>query len=277
MLTPIRYSGPWLPISNSKISDAWTGKLSPGCPRTPTDLNKPLPLPPTVEAADHELPNPLRSFAMSKRDPQTDSPNLKKEPPAPPSARRQGQARPKSLFGESGQGMPEGMPVSQGKSSEALHSDPKHRDQPSEASSKPPPPPPRRPGISHGLSASSTTSGVSMVPTPSSSTFSDDSLTSKTKPPVPPTRNRSSSLIKRQTTLPTQISSTAMPPAPPPRRRGSSQSSFSPTRLSGEYQPSFTGRQRADSGASSIQSKNVMADLSALQKEVDALRGKFGT
>ena len=273
MLTRITCSGPWSPVTNFKISNVWTGTSSPGSPRTPTDLNKPLPLPPTVDAADHEVPNPLQSFALPKLDPQTDSPNRKKEPPLPPSARRQGQSRPKSFINKSG----EGMPMLEGKSSELPQSDAIHRDHPSEASSKPPPPPPRRPGVVHGLSASSTASGVSMVPTPSSSTFSDDSLTTKTKPPIPPTRNRSSSLIKRQMTLPTQISSTGMPPAPPPRRRGSSQSSFSPIRLSEEYQPSFTGRQRTDSGASSIHNKNVMADLSALQKDVDALRGKFGT
>lgn len=273
MLTPTTCSRPWSPITNSKISKVWTGRSSPGSPRTPTDLNKPLPLPPTLDAADHEVPNPLQFFALLKLDPQTDSPSRKREPPPPPSARRQGQARPKSFLDKSR----EGMPGLEGKSSEPPQSNATHRDHPSEASSKPPPPPPRRPGIVHGLSASSTTSGVSMVPTPSSSTFSDDSLTARTKPPIPPTRHRSSSLIKRQVTLPTQISSTGMPPAPPPRRRGSSQSSFNPIQLSEEYQPSFTGRQRTDSGASSIQSKNVMADLSALQKEVDALRGKFGT
>lgn len=269
MLTPTICSGSSSPFTNSKISDVWTQKLSPGSPRTPTDLNKPLPLPPTAEAADHEVASPLQYFASAKLDPQTDSPNHRKEPPPPPSTRRHGQARPKSLFGESGQG----MPMSEGKSFEPPQSDPIQRDQPSEVSSKPPPPPPRRPGIVHGLSASSTTSGVSMVPTPGSSTFSDDSLNPKTKPPVPPSRNSS---VKRQMTLPTQTSLTGMPPTPPPRRRGSSQSSFNPTRLSGEYQPSFTGRQRTDSGASSIQSKNVMADLSTLQEEVDALRGKFG-
>lgn len=273
MLTSKTYSGALSPFTNAKISDARTGRFSPGSPKTPTDLNKPLPLPPTTEAAGRGMPNPLPVLASPKLDPQIDTPSRKREPPPPPFARRQGQARPKSSYGESGPG----MSMLEARSSEQPQSDPIHRDQLSKASSKPPPPPPRRPGIVHGLSASSTTSGVSMVPTPSSSTFSDDSSTSKTKPPLPPIRNRSSSLIKRQTTLPTQISSTGLPPAPPPRRRGSSQSSFSPARLSGEYQPSFSGRQRTDSGASSIQNKNVMADLSALQKEVDALRGKFGT
>lgn len=74
------------------------------------------------------------------------------------------------------------------------------------------------------------------------------------------------------------------PPPPPPRRRGSSQSSYTPSRLSGHY----SERLRSDSGASSIshlamtplgssgaEKKDVMADLSALQRDVDELRGKL--
>ena len=272
------YKEPSSPIASSGASDVSVGRSLSGSPRTPTNLNKPLPPPPTLEASDHNVPNQLQSLAQPKPDPPPVSPNRKREPPAPPSARRQGQARPKSLLGDTGRS----IPMSEGKLPDPPQITsvfPTQQPFPSDSSAKPPPPPPRRPGPIRGLSTSSTTSGVSMVPTPSSSNFSDESSsnTPKSRPPVPPTRNRSSSSLKRQMTLPAQTGITGLPPAPPPRRRGSSQSSLSPTCLSGEYQPSFAERQRTDSGASSIQSKDVMADLSALQKEVDALRGKFGT
>ena len=78
-----------------------------------------------------------------------------------------------------------------------------------------------------------------------------------------------------------------MPPPPPPRRRGSSQSSHTLSRLNGDYRISVGQRPRGDSGASSIsqlqmtpiessaEKKDVLADLSALQREVDELRGKM--
>ena len=264
------------PIASSRINEPSFGTLRLGSPRTPTDLNKPLPPPPTSQASGLLLSNTLEFSTQPKPSQQPASPSRKKEPPAPPSARRQGPLGPKQSLGDPGRFMgqtesdtprpPQPYPVSPEQS--MLMSD---------STVKPPPPPPRRPGPIRGLSTSSTTSGMSMVPTPSSSNFSDDSNLPKSRPPVPPTRDRSSSATKRQMAPPAQGGSTGLPPIPPPRRRGSSQSSFSPARLSGEYQSSLTGRQRNDSAASSVQSKDVMADLSALQREVDALRGKFGT
>ena len=267
---------PVFPPANNRSDEAAIGRPSAGSPRTPTDLNKPLPLPPTSEPSDPNHPDVLAHSMQPKLDQQPASPTIKKVPPAPPSSRRHGQAKPQPLSIASVQLPYPSAPDSPQSANPSSIS----RDQsmlPSDTPIKPPPPPPRRPGPSRGLSNSSTTSGVSMIPTPSSSNFSEDLNPTKSRPPVPPTRNRSSSSSKRQMTLPGQTGFTGLPPAPPPRRRGSSQSSFSPSRLSGEYQPSFTVRQRTDSGASSVQSKDVIADLSALQREVDALRGKFGT
>lgn len=257
------------PVAGTRSNSAVAGPLSPSPPRTPTDLNKPLPPPPTREALENV---PLVSKISPDTDISSPTPNQKREPPMPPSARRQGQPRPKSLVGEADRSVliPEVLSSGPGNQSSI----------PSEMEGKaPPPPPPRRPGPVRGLSTSSSTSAVSMIPTPSSSTFSDEINlnASKNKPPVPPARNRGGSSAKRQSTLPAQIGLPGMPPAPPPRRRGSSQSSFSPSRLSAEYQTAITERHRADSGASSVQSKDVMADLSALQREVDELRAKFGT
>ena len=251
------------PHAGTGSNSTEAGLSSPHPPRTPTNFNKPLPLPPAQEALENV---PLGPKASADTDLVFTTPNQKREPPTPPSARRQGQSRPKPLLAKADRSV---------LVSEVLSSSPGSLSSAPSASEgrAPPPPPPRRPGPIRGLSASSSTSAMSMVPTPSSSTFSDDINPngSKSKPPVPPTRNRSTSSTKRQSTLPAQVGLTGMPPAPPPRRRGSSQSSFSPSRLSGEYQPSITERQRAGSGASSIQSKGVMADLSALQREVDEL------
>ena len=60
----------------------------------------------------------------------------------------------------------------------------------------------------------------------------------------------------------------------PPRRRGSSQSSLNPLRLTPDDQQTEIERQ-GGSANSSLQSKDIIDDLSTLQREVDALRGKF--
>ena len=267
---------PSSPLARTGSNSTGARPLSPSPPRTPTDLNKPLPPPPSRETLENV---PLASKTSQDTDISFATLNQKREPPMPPSARRQGQPRPKSLVGKADRSILVPKVLSSAPSS--LSSTP------SELEAKAPPrPPPRRPGPIRGLSTSSSTSAVSMIPTPSSSTFSDEinPNVSKNKPPVPPARNRAGSSAKRQSALAAQTGLPGMPPAPPPRRRGSSQSSFSPSRLSAEYQPSITERQRADSGASSVQSKDVMADLSALQREVDELvaastelRAKFGT
>ncbi|KAL8827951.1 MAG: hypothetical protein Q9191_002878 [Dirinaria sp. TL-2023a] len=260
---------PSSPATSIRSKNAVAGPFSPSPPRTPTDLNKPLPPPPTREAIENV---PLASQISPDTEVNFSTPNQKKEPPVPPSARRQGQPRPKSIEGKADRSVLVPEVDSSAPEKPSLVS--------SELGGKaPPPPPPRRPGPIRGLSTSSSTSSMSMIPTPSSSVFSDEIKlsASKNKPPVPPARNRAGSSAKRQSTLPAPMGFSGMPPAPPPRRRGSSQSSFSPSQLSAEYQPSITERQRADSGASSIQSKDVMADLSALQREVDELRATFGT
>ena len=264
------------PIASSRTNEAFFGPLRLGSLRTPTDLNKPLPSPPTSQASGPLVSNAVEFSTQPKRSQQLASPSRRKEPPAPPSARRQGPWGPKQSLDDPRRFVGQTEPDTP-KPPQPNQISPEQSMLISDSTVKPPPPPPRRPGPIRGLSTSSTTSGVSMVPTPSSSNFSDDSNLTKSRPPLPPTRDRSSSATKRQIALPTQAGSTALPPVPPPRRRGSSQSSFSPARLSGEYQSSLTGRQRTDSGASSVQSKDVMADLSTLQREVDALRGKFGT
>ena len=200
----------------------------------------------------------------------------KKNPPAPPPSRRHGQLRLKSFVSDSGRS----SPISE----EVLDNTAPQAQSPPSSGTKPVPPPPRRSGSIRQDSSSSnpTTSSIA--------TSSDQSLSSaKASSPTPPTRSPSVAATKRPTRASPIAGSPSMPPPPPPRRRGSSQGSYTPSRHSEDYHHNAAGqRLRSDSGASSIsqlqmtpvesnaERKDILADLSALKREVDELRGKFG-
>ena len=241
---------------------------------SPTGLNKPLPLPPAGERLqtdprERAVPSPNQGHIY-----EPSSPTRKREPPALPLSRRQSQRRPKSLLNnpDSSYRSSDFGPLDQNQRPSAPGNEAVVRS----SLKQPPPPPPRRPGPTRGLSESSSASAISTA-TPTSSSFTDDSLSNipKQRPPVPPSRNRSTSSAKRSSRIVSQSGSPNLPPAPPPRRRGSSQSSSNSFPFNAGQQPSEIERQRSDSATSSIQSKDIMTDLSTLQKEVDALRGKF--
>ncbi|KAL8793619.1 MAG: hypothetical protein Q9195_003771 [Heterodermia aff. obscurata] len=257
-----------------------THELTPGMPspdlsRTPTDLNKPLPLPPTAEPVEAHATDSGMYSPRPQCNPEPGSPTRRREPPAPPLSRRQGHHRPKSLLESPGRayGNSEASPVGTYQQSPVLS----NKGEIPFGTKQPPPPPPRRPGPVRGLSESSSASAMSTIATPTSSSFTDDSMNNaqKQRPPVPPTRNRSTSSTKQSNRIASKSGSPSTPPTPPPRRRGSSQSSLGPFSFSADQQQIETRRHRSDSAASSIKSKDIMADLSTLQKEVDALRGKF--
>lgn len=252
-----------------------SGVSSPTLSRTPTDLNKPLPPPPTAEATKSHAPDKTIFPPNPEHDQEPSSPIRRRGPPAPPLSRRQSQHNPKSLLGSSSraQESSESSPIDAYHPSTVLS----NRVGTPLGPKQPPPPPPRRPGPVRGLSESSSASAMSTVATPTSSSFTDESISNipKQRPPVPPARNRSTSSAKRSNKISSQSGSPNLPPVPPPRRRGSSQSSLGPFPLSADQQKTETERQRSDSAASSVQNKDIIADLSTLQKEVDALRGKF--
>ena len=165
------------------------------------------------------------------------------------------------------------------------------------------PPPPRRPHASHRLSG--------MQPSPTSATFSSNSLQQthdheksalasplheasahpeqavKFAPPPPPARNTSvrrppsSSSMEgpgsRQASGEIARSRENLPPPPPPaRKRGSSKSSMDGPSTRGAA-PDTIPRSQPQQGAASgepSQGGSILADLDALQREVDALRGK---
>ena len=262
---------------------------SPKSPLAPNDVHKPLsPLPPLSNpsdefAQDQEMKESgscsQATNVQASRTPQT------RNPPVPPLVRKHSQQRPKppTFSGRSVRNTEEDpaepTPIPQSPGATAFKAPP------------PPPPPPRRSGgLPRVNSSSSTSTSASLPPIHSQSAIDDISpKPSKTRPPAPPNRSPTISTVKRQ---PTQIptgSPTVAPPIPR-RRRGSSHSSYTPSGLSGDHRIEANERLRSDSGASSIsqfqitstaptpnstESKDVMADLSALQKEVDELRGKF--
>lgn len=148
-------------------------------------------------------------------------------------------------------------------------------------SNAPAPPPPRRPHaapkqpLSAGHSPSISTSSVpqAISPSPSESVSQNAETPSKSSkvsaPPPPPTRNASSrrppsthtdGAGRRLTAESRSRDSTMVPPPPPPRQRGSSPHE---QRLSDALSSPDSGK-----GA------DILADLDALQREVDALRGK---
>ncbi|KAL8940470.1 MAG: hypothetical protein Q9216_002799 [Gyalolechia sp. 2 TL-2023] len=250
-------------------------------PTDTKDLNKPLPSPPQFES-----PKPFESTPGSSTIITGGSEALltqpssliaaKRNPPALPAARRHGQTRSRSSTNESSRSTSNSEEMSQ-------NTYPSPSNSSSTTSSKPPPlPPPRRAG----------TNPTQENMSPISSVFppidSSEALPFKSRPPAAPSRTPSATSIKRMSRISASSGSSGIAPPPPPRRRDSSQSqnNFAPSRLSGEYRISNNERNRSGSSASSTQQpsvpdvplkgKDIMADLTTLQREVDELRGKFG-
>ncbi|KAL8652746.1 MAG: hypothetical protein Q9226_004139, partial [Calogaya cf. arnoldii] len=250
-----------------------------------THLNKPLPPPPKPGSPIPFVALPVIS-ATRVEEIETNLPlsehsnqaNAKPSPPTIPTARRHGQGRSRSSTNDSNQSISLSEDHSQ-------HTLPSSSSSSTTASKPPPLPPPRRAGTAPGLD------NTGPFPNLEPSFAATESPHFKPRPPAPPSRTPSTTSIRRTSriSIASGSSGAGVAPAPPaPRRRGSnqSQSSFTPSRLSGEYRVSSNERPRADSGASSTQEaamsethaegKDLVGDLTALQKEVDELRGKFG-
>ena len=246
---------------------------------------KPLPPLPSPLSTQSSMQNTADPTDNGKQDffPESEQPPISDTaqnliPPSPPLTRRHSQLRGKHFTNSIERSTPiteEATPETVLFSKSALN-----------ASSKaPPPPPPRRAGLVRDNSSSSISTGLSVVPTSDQSDpASVTARAAKPRPPIPPNRSPPVSSVNQPNQTPSIPGSPSMAPPLPPRRRGSSQSSYTPSRLSGQ----FNGRLRSDSSASSIshlamtpagpsgaENKDVLADLSALQREVDELRGKF--
>lgn len=269
--------------------------------RSQTDLNKPLP--PAPRRASHGSDNDEHESIFDReaagKVPELPSPTTsirKQYAPAPPVTRRHSQlvAASKLTRNETGRLSPnleeQGSSIIKTKDLEI---------RPQSSSNKPPPPPPsRRPGSIRTTSYSQQFVSASQDLSRSNS-MDKSNVRSGGAPPPPPTRSSST----RQALKPSSASIHSMeskrspaqpPPPPPPRQRASSRNSMeapvlSPVtgRASGEYfresidsgrRGSVTSQsssvviretERRDSGAAA---NSILADLSALQREVDAIR-----
>ncbi|KAI4260904.1 MAG: hypothetical protein LQ352_000059 [Teloschistes flavicans] len=266
---------------DSDSAFASTAKLSfPATPTGGTGLNKPLPPPPRSEsptpmAAPHD-PNSLLTKSHESKAAMPHQLNpvaVKRSPPAVPTTRRHGQGRSRSSTNDSSR-------------SASLFEELSQQMYPSPATSlsttasRPPPlPPPRKAGAVPAHEMSSPTSSIEP-----GADF-PDSTPSKSGPPPPPSRTASTSSVKRMSRIRTNSGSPGAAPPPPPRRRGSSlsQSSLAPSATFGEDRIISSEPQDNNPGPSSTQpragtnpdGKDLVADLAALQKEVDELRGRF--
>ena len=257
-------------------------------PQTPSDAGKPLPRLPVSSTQGGALAVDTSSPVADSAPVPTSLPSSptaqKRNPPVPPFSRRHSQLKqkPSPMLERS-------TPKLEGITAEPMELS---RSPPNTNPKAPPPPPPRRAGaLVRTNSSSSASTGASIPSMPPHSSVDDiTSNPAKPRPPARPDHSPSISTVKRQQNQFILPGSSAAAPPPPPRRRGSSQSSYNPSRLSGEYRTTASERLRSDSGTSSssqlqmtpmtatpssTESKDIMADLSALQREVDELRGKF--
>ncbi|KAL8780459.1 MAG: hypothetical protein Q9194_000889 [Teloschistes cf. exilis] len=283
--TPQSVSFESLPSSPPGLDlvSASTAKLSfPATPSGGMSLNKPLPPPPRSEsptplASSYGTNSPLTKSRESKvtMRPPPNQVAVKRSPPAVPTARRHGQGRSRSSTNDSSRSASLSEELSQ-------QTYPSPATSLSTTASRPPPlPPPRKAGAVPAQEVSSPTSSIGP-----GADFSDPTP-AKSRPPPPPSRTASTSSLKRMSQIRINSGSPGAAPPPPPRRRGSSlsQSSLAPSSTFGEDRIISSEPQDSSPGPSSIQhpsraetstdEKDLVADLAALQKEVDELRGQF--
>ena len=250
-------------------------------PKSSTNLNKPLPPPPLSTSPESGA---VSSVAPSPRS--TEHPSGPYELPAtrprvapvPPMARRQSQLRPKypgTTFGNP-------APIAE------EHSDlaPTPVSAPPALVKAPAPPPPRR----RGTDRNSVSLDLPNLPELGSASPKSSPKAEKQPPPLPPARTSSVSKRPERELFPLSTSSSMAPP-PPPRRRGSGSSGYSLRRPSSEIgqldgeapmiapliskEPSTLQSSADVISKAAAGNRDIMADLTRLQREVDALRGKY--
>lgn len=259
----------------------------PALRRSTSDLNKPLPPPPQEPIAlQKALPvEPDITPSTPQQDPPApaateETPDSKKPPP-PPVSRRAGQqttAQPQSAPTSTAPQSPtpsDSLPTTRRPSDE----------QSSKPANAPPPPPPSRKAKANAQSTLEPPS-----PTPSTATPSSTSTDPKQMPPPPPRRmvskagnsvNRTpssasshSSTQKRDPSGSGMSSSIAAPaPAPPPPRRGVGAKRES-TEVAFAQQPENEAVASIAPSKGDGETRDVLADLTAFQAEIDALRAR---
>ena len=270
-------SNPIIPTSQpdmaTDVSIRANEVTSPMTPNTAafSDLDKPLPLTP------HESSPSDTSLEGRIGSPLTP---ISRRPPTPPMARRQSQKEPgKAGLGRSG-------------SSRQSHATSSENTTPSGPSSKAPPAPPAR----RGNRSSSTTSSINQTIIPDTGhvhisrnehgleNSANAEISSIPSPTLARNASMSSTTSNKRASRPPG-SSMGKPPAPPPPRRGrnsshSSMDAQQPTGLratdaikaSGAVGSVSDENEQMPSGSKNA--NDILADLAALQREVDSLRLK---
>ncbi|KAF6810767.1 hypothetical protein CPLU01_15242 [Colletotrichum plurivorum] len=274
-------------------------------PISPSDVNKPLPPAPSSRGGD-ETEDVFAREAAGKV-PEQDSPTPsstptsalpasgKKPTPAPPP--RRGHARSQSLTASAGANAPStsGKDAADTPPRSSLESQ-RSRSESFRSVNAPAPPPPRRPNASHRQSF--------QLASPSAASFNASSALAEAEnpapasgytppkispPPPPPARNPSTRRppsVRSFEATSRKVSGVkeGAPPPPPPRQRGSSRGSMDgypgarrpsidSTRAFGTNVPEEPGAEGASLGYVG-KGADILADLDALQREVDALRAQ---
>ncbi|PHH71722.1 hypothetical protein CDD80_5045 [Ophiocordyceps camponoti-rufipedis] len=239
------------------------------------------------EIGTDQVPEPEPQRAAS-----TQPSDRRKSAPAPPPRRGHGRTESRSTASSSLKVSTDDLPTSV-----SPVETPSRTDGSRQSGRAPNPPPPRRPRLSTPTSPPAAPS--SQPPsTPSRPQESDDQRPlpvtahddgqfetpkAAAPPPPPPTRNSS---IRRRTSVGSVESNgrraldgaAPPPPPPPPRQRGGSIESVDASTRHEE--PTHTaptqGVASVDGATDDGKGSDILADLDALQREVDALRGKLG-
>ncbi|KAK5172989.1 uncharacterized protein LTR77_003111 [Saxophila tyrrhenica] len=248
--------------------------------RSPSDLNKPLPPPPQEPMSPRttEAPHPASDDSSEQQQEpvstSTEDPAQAKKapPPPPPSSRRGGQAASSHARARSTSNITESS--SHDDTTSAQQPAPKESEPTPKAAAAPPPPPPSRKTKLSAQPPNPSTEAPSDSPSPAPAAES-----TKIMPPPPPRRTASkagssmhrspsaashSSVQRKENSTP----SAAAPPAPPPRRGV------------GSAKRESLDAERTGSGQSGVASpskemeRDVLADMTAFQAEIDALRKK---
>ena len=232
-----------------------------------TDLNKSLPAHPPIEVTTSIQPeSPLSSnFTAAARA---------RVAPPPPLSRRNSQMRAKQQHFH-------GVSTS---IAEEILPPPKSIHPPPPAITKAPaPPPPRRKGTDRAAALPSDHEALTAEAPLESLTKMDHALPKA--PPPPPSRSGSRAIASKPSQASSLSRSTTVPPPPPPRHRASSGSSYASKRASAEMSGPSNGSRRSSSQLVPEEAQpktpeeqpDFLADLSALQKELDAYRTTFGS
>ncbi|KAK0997380.1 hypothetical protein LTR54_009840 [Friedmanniomyces endolithicus] len=294
-----------------QIPPVLASMMRPPTPRSPSDLNKPLPRPPAERlgggnAVGSELPQTLAPASYQPSIPvQVDGQNLGKKtaPPPPPVARRRGQV-------EAGQGRARSeSTLSQSSTQPTEFGAASAFDQP-QAKPAPAPPPSRRTQANAPDSPSPT---VEKPPSPTFPQNNTSAIAGDTDRvvPLPPPRRQPSMYGTSRTRTPSNASRASLPrsesftggvvvppPAPPPRRGAKRNSVVEHRRTSGQSFGSVGVSERsmdmrngmlevtepdgveeetqnvfpAPVAQTERSTPDVLADLDAFQAEIEALR-----